>query len=82
MSDADRLSWLEDVPVEVEAVIAGPTLRVSQILALAEGSVIATPRRAGETVEILAAGAAIATGELSNAGPRTTVRLVRFGSRS
>jgi flagellar motor switch/type III secretory pathway protein FliN len=68
--------------VEVEAAIAGPTMRVSQILALGEGSVVATARRAGETVEIFAAGAAIATGELSKAGPRTSVRLVSFGSRS
>jgi flagellar motor switch/type III secretory pathway protein FliN len=82
MRDPDQFAWLEDVPVEVEAAIAGPTLRVGQILALEEGSVISTSLPAGETVEIFAAGAPIGGGELSNSGSRTSVRMVYLGSRS
>lgn len=81
MMDSERLSWLDDVPVEIEAAIAGPTMRVSDILALRAGNVIATPRPAGESIDVFAGQSRIGAGELSNTSSRVVIRMIRFGSK-
>jgi flagellar motor switch/type III secretory pathway protein FliN len=80
MTNAERLVRLDDVPVEIEAAIAGPVLRVREILALRVGRVIAAPSRAGDSVDLFAGGARIGDGELSRSGDRPVIRMVRFGS--
>ena len=69
-----------DVPVQFEAVLQGPALRVRELLALSEGSLIKTLRPAGETVEIFSAGALIGFAELTDANGRRAARMVRFHS--
>jgi flagellar motor switch/type III secretory pathway protein FliN len=71
-----------DVPIEVETAVAGPTMRVSELLALRVGSVVATPCGVGENIAVLAGGACIGAGELSNRHGRMVIRMVRFGSGS
>jgi flagellar motor switch/type III secretory pathway protein FliN len=73
-----ELERLFDVPVHFEAVLQGPALRVGELLALAEGSLIKTARPAGETVEVFAAGSLIGHAELTDADGRRAVRMVRF----
>jgi len=79
MANPERLAHLNDVPVEIEAVIAGPVMRVREILALRPGGVIVTPWRAGDSIGVLAGDARIGEGELSRGG-RPRVRMVRLGS--
>lgn len=83
MATLSELEHVLDIPVRFEAVLPGPTMRVGELLALAEGSLINTGRQAGETVEIFAAGALIGFAELANAEGHCAVRIVRFhaGSR-
>jgi flagellar motor switch/type III secretory pathway protein FliN len=83
MNTPSELDRFLDVPVHFEAVLPGPAMRVGELLALSEGSLIKTSRPAGETVEILAAGALIGVAELAGANGRCAVRMVRFhrGSR-
>jgi flagellar motor switch/type III secretory pathway protein FliN len=82
MTNPSKLEHVLDVPVQFEAVLPGPVLRVGELLALAEGSLVKTGRAAGETVEVLAAGALIGWAELAEANGRRAVRMVRFqGSR-
>ena len=54
MTDVNQLTWLGDVPIEVQAAAAGPTLRMSEILALRKGSVIGINLRAGENSRLRA----------------------------
>ena len=72
----------DDLPLEVEAVVAGPAMRVSELLALRLGSVITTPSCVGENISGFAGGARIGAGELSNRDRRLLIRMVRFGSGS
>jgi flagellar motor switch protein FliN len=69
---------LLDVPVYLEAVLPGPSVRVSELMALSQGSLIKTNRPAGETVEVFAAGSLIGFAELTEADGRRAVRMVRF----
>jgi len=83
MATPSKLEHVLDVPVKFEAVLTGPALRIGELLALAEGSLINTGQAAGETVEVFAAGALVGSAELTDANGRRAVRMVRFnhGSR-
>jgi len=83
MATPPELEHVLDIPICVEALLPGPPMRVGDLAALAEGSLINTGRQAGETVEIFAAGALLGFAELANADGRCAVRMVRFhaGSR-
>ena len=75
---SSEVAHLLDIPLEVEAIVDGPVLRVGALLALGPGSLIATTRAAGETVDIRAGGAWIGAGELAAANGHRVVRMVRF----
>jgi flagellar motor switch protein FliN/FliY len=78
-----ELERLLDVPLNLEAVLPSPAMRVGDLLALAEGSIVKTAQASGETVEVFAGGALIGFAELYDANGRRAARLVRFtaGSR-
>jgi flagellar motor switch/type III secretory pathway protein FliN len=66
------------IPLTVEAVIEGPGLKISELLALRAGSVIATTLPAGESVGVRAGGSEIGAGELTALGGHLAVRLLDF----
>jgi flagellar motor switch/type III secretory pathway protein FliN len=71
-----------DIPLLCEAVLPAVAMRIDELLALTEGSVIKTVRPAGEAVEVFAGRALIGFAELAAANGRRAVRMVRFhGSR-
>jgi len=78
MADQAEIAHLLDLPLELEATLAGPALRVEELLALEVGSIIPTRAAAGESIDIFAAGAYIGSGELGGAHGKTVVRMVRF----
>ena len=81
MKAPEQLSLLDDVPVDIEAAVAGPRMRVSEILAWRAGSVISTGLRAGESVDVFAGRARIGAGEFSSNGQREVIRMVSFGRK-
>ena len=81
MKAQEPFSLLNDVPVDIEAAVAGPKMRVGEILAWRAGSVISTGLRAGESIDVFAGCARIGAGELSSNGQREVIRMVRFGSQ-
>jgi flagellar motor switch/type III secretory pathway protein FliN len=81
MAGSSEIAHLLDVPLFVEATVPGPTLTVSELLALSVGSLITTGRAAGENIEIIAGEVRIGAGELSSANGRAAVRVVRFGGK-
>jgi flagellar motor switch/type III secretory pathway protein FliN len=82
MTDYPEIAHLLDLPLELEATLEGPALRVEEVLALEIGSVIPTRSVAGDNVDVFAGGAYIGSGELGGAQGRTVVRMIRFKSKS
>lgn len=78
MALPSELEHLLDVPLNFEAILEGPSLRISELLALTEGKVLKTAQPAGETVEVFAAGSLIGYAELAESNGRRAVRMVRF----
>jgi flagellar motor switch/type III secretory pathway protein FliN len=78
MADFDQVAHLLDIPLEVEAVVEGCTLRVSELLDLAAGSLVLSGRASGENVDVFAGRALLGSGELARTNGRTVVRMVRF----
>lgn len=77
MEATDLVRFLE-IPLEVEALVEGPRLRVRDLLALKAGSIIETELQAGENIDVLAGQSPLGAGELSAAHGKVVVRLVRF----
>jgi flagellar motor switch/type III secretory pathway protein FliN len=82
VADLPEVAHLLDIPLEVEAVVDGPVLRVSDLLSLGVGSVVATSLAAGENIDIFAGKAYIGAGELTSANSHSVVRMVKFKSRN
>ena len=55
---------IQDVPIEVIAVLGTSTMQVSQILKLGRGAVVELDRRVGEAIDIRANNRIIAKGEV------------------
>lgn len=74
-------SWsFDDVPVDVEAAVPGPVMRVSELLELRQGDVLNVQHPVGENIPVFAGGSRIGVGELSHINRRLILRMVRFGS--
>jgi flagellar motor switch/type III secretory pathway protein FliN len=82
MANLARIGHLLDIPLEVEAVVEGRALRVSELLELAVGSLVVSGRAAGESVDILAGRALLGSGELARANGHRVVRMVSFKGKN
>lgn len=80
MAEIAEFKDLLDIPLPVEATLPGPVLRMSELLELAVGCLIASERPAGDTVDLLAGEAYVGRGELDEGRGRTVVRMVALGS--
>jgi flagellar motor switch/type III secretory pathway protein FliN len=82
MANLAQVRHLLDVPLEVEAVVEGCPLRVSELLDLAVGSLVVSGRAAGESVDVVAGQTLFGSGELARANGRRVVRMVNFKGKS
>jgi flagellar motor switch/type III secretory pathway protein FliN len=82
MADLAQVGHLLDIPLEVEAVVDGRPLRVSELLELAVGSLVVTERAAGENVDVLAGRTLLGAGELARANGHRVVRMVNFKGKN
>jgi flagellar motor switch/type III secretory pathway protein FliN len=76
--DATELARFMDVPLEIEALVEGPGLRVRDLLALKTGSVIETGLPAGDNVDVLAGRSPLGLGELTSSRGKVVVRMLSF----
>lgn len=82
MADLGKVGRLLDIPLDVEAVVEGRTLRVGELLELAVGSLVVSGRPAGESVDILVGRTLLGAGELARANGHRVVRMVNFKGKS
>jgi flagellar motor switch/type III secretory pathway protein FliN len=78
--DSLDLARFPDIVLKVDAALAGPVLKVDELLALRPGSVILTGRPAGDNVIVTAGQALLGKGELGCSRGKTVVRMLSFGS--
>ncbi len=71
---------LLDVPLKVSVELGGTKLRIQELLDLGQGSILELDRLAGEPVDILVNGRAIALGEVVGVNERYAVRVVSVHS--
>ena len=71
---------LLDVPLKVSVELGGTKLRIQELLDLGQGSILELDRMAGEPVDILVNGRAIALGEVVVVNERYAVRVVSVHS--
>ena len=78
MLRVSELGAFLDLPLNVEAILRGPSLRIAELLALRHGTVLRTMLPAGANVEVTAGDAIIGAGELTVSGGRLAVRMLGF----
>jgi flagellar motor switch protein FliN len=59
-----NLSFLGEVPVDVEAELDRKTMTIREVLALETGAVVKLNRSAGENIDIVVGGSLVAFGEI------------------
>lgn len=73
-----NLARFMDIPLQIEARVEGPRLRVRDLLALRAGSLLETSTPAGQNVEVLAGNSPLGLGELTASRGKVVVRMLRF----
>ena len=67
---------LSDVPLRLSVEVGSTSLKLSELLDLAEGSVVELDRQANELLDILVNGTLIAKGEVVTVNGRFGIRVV------
>ena len=78
MTPMEEIAKLADVPVLIEVEIGRSMLKLGDILALEEGSVVALPRSAGENIDIRVGGVLVCYGEVIVVEDVVGVRITGF----
>lgn len=75
MSDKAKKTQIDDIPLEVRALIPCSSLTIGELLALDAGAIIRTSRAAGDNVDILVSEEPVAQAELIVVENTLAVRL-------
>lgn len=78
MTSTEEIAKLADVPVLIEVEIGRLLLKLGDLLALEEGSVLALPRSAGENIDIRVGGVLVCFGEVIVTENKVGVRITDF----
>ena len=82
MIDRERLSYVADLPLELEVAIRSEPMLASRLLAMRVGDVIVTPVPAGTTLTLCVGKAQIGAAELLHKRGRPSIRMVQVGGRT
>jgi flagellar motor switch protein FliN/FliY len=80
MSLAGNLRMLADIPVRMSVEVGSTQLRLTDVLGLAEGSVVELDRQADELLDIMVNGTLVARGEVVTVNGRYGIRVVEIAS--
>jgi len=78
MTSQEEIAPLGEIPVEIEIELDRRVLTTREVLDLAEGSVIATARSAGENIDIYIGGVFCGSGEIVVIENTLGVRITDF----
>ncbi len=71
-----NLAILADIPVRLSVEVGSTSLRLQQLIDLAEGSIVELDRQAHELLDIMANGTLIAKGEVVTVNNRFGIRII------
>jgi flagellar motor switch protein FliN/FliY len=78
MTPLEEIAPLGDVPVDVEIELDRRIMTTSEVLQLAEGSILGTSRSAGENIDIYIGGVLCGSGEIVVIENSLGVRITDF----
>ena len=78
MTPLEEIAPLGDVPVDVEIELDRRIMTTSEVLQLAEGSILGTSRSAGENIDIYIGGVLCGSGEIVVIENALGVRITDF----
>ncbi len=76
VSASRNYQLLADIPVRLSVEVGSTSLKLSELLDLAEGSVVELDRQANELLDILVNGTLVAKGEVVTVNGRFGIRVV------
>lgn len=71
-----NMRMLADIPLRLSVEVGSASLKLSELLDLAEGSVVELDRQANELLDILVNGTLVAKGEVVTVNGRFGIRIV------
>ncbi len=77
---ARNMRLLADIPVRMSVEVGSTQLRLAEIMALGEGSVVQLDRQADELLDIMVNGTLVARGEVVTVNGRYGIRVVEIAS--
>ncbi len=78
MSPAEEVAGMATIPIDIEVELDRQIMRLQDVLALEEGSVIKTERSAGENIDIYIGGRLGGSGEIVVIEDTIGVRITDF----
>lgn len=76
LNSSPQYNLLSSIPVRLTVEVGSTSLRLSEIMDLAEGSVVELDRQADDLLDIMVNGALIARGEVVTVNGRYGIRVV------
>lgn len=80
VSGGQNFRLLADIPVRMSVEVGSTSLRLAEIMDLAEGSVVELDRQADELLDIMVNGTLIARGEVVTVNGRYGIRIVEIAA--
>ncbi len=71
---------LADIPVRLSVEVGSTSLKLAEVMELAEGSIVELDRQADELLDIMVNGALIAKGEVVTVNGRYGIRIVEVAN--
>lgn len=79
-TDNRQFRLLSDIPVRLSVEVGSTSLKLAEVMDLAEGSIVELDRQADELLDIMVNGALIAKGEVVTVNGRYGIRVVEVAN--
>lgn len=80
LPQGNNFRLLADIPVRMSVEVGSTTLRLAEVMNLAEGAVVELDRQADELLDIMVNGTLVARGEVVTVNGRYGIRVVEIAS--
>lgn len=80
MANNRQFRLLADIPVRMSVEVGSTSLRLAEVMDLAEGSIVELDRQSDDLLDIMVNGALIAKGEVVTVNGRYGIRIVEIAA--